>query len=70
MDAKEREQSINTANNPAIYSSIALWTIVTVIGVFLRFAFDALWLSLLSWAILAVGFTMACVSAFRILNAK
>jgi len=70
MDAKERENSMKTANDSAIYSSLALWTVVTVIGVFLRFAYDSLALSLVSWAILAVGFVMCCVTAFKILNAK
>lgn len=70
MDAKERENSMKTANDLAIYSSLALWAVVTVVGVFLRFAFDSLTLSLVSWAILAFGFVMCCVTAFKILNAK
>ncbi|MGE6218850.1 MULTISPECIES: hypothetical protein [Pedobacter] len=70
MDAQQRENSMKTANDSAIYSSLALWTVVTVIGVFLRFAFDSLTLSLVSWAILALGFVMCCVTAFKILNAK
>ena len=70
MDSKERENSMNTANNPAIYSSLALWAVVTLVGVFLRFAYDSLTLSLVSWAILALGFVMCCVTAFKILNAK
>ncbi|WP_113663974.1 hypothetical protein [Pedobacter nanyangensis] len=70
MDAKDRENSMKTANDSAIYSSLALWAVVTVIGVFLRFAFDSLTLSLVSWAILALGFVMCCVTTFKILNAK
>lgn len=70
MDAKERENSMKTANETAIYSSLALWAVVSVIGVFLRFAYDSLTLSLVSWAILVVGFVMACKTAFKILNAK
>jgi len=70
MDAKERENSMKTANDSAIYSSLALWAVVTVIGVFLRFAYDSLTLSLVSWAILVLGFVMACKTAFKILNAK
>lgn len=70
MDAKERDNSMKTANNPAIYSSLALWTVVTVIGVFLRFVIDTVLFSYISWAILAVGFIMCCVTAFKILNAK
>lgn len=70
MDAKERENSMKTANETAIYSSLALWAVVSVIGVFLRFAYDSLTLSLVSWAILVVGFVMSCKTAFKILNAK
>ena len=70
MDAKERENSMKTANDTAIYSSLALWAVVTVIGVFLRFVIDTKLFSYISWAILVVGFFMACKSAFRILNAK
>lgn len=70
MDAKDRENSMKTANDSAIYSSLALWAVVTVIGVFLRFTFDSLTLSLVSWAILALGFVMCCVTTFKILNAK
>lgn len=70
MGAKERENSMKTANDTAIYSSLALWTIVTVIGVFLRFVIDTTLVSYISWAILTVGFVMACISVFKILNAK
>ena len=55
MDAKEREQSIDTANQPSIYMTILVGVVICVIGVFLRFAFDSLALSLVSWAILAIG---------------
>ncbi|WP_199118692.1 hypothetical protein [Pedobacter sp. ASV28] len=70
MDAKEREQSIETANQSSIYMTILVGVIISVIGVFLRFAFDALWLSLASWAILAVGTVVSCKGVFKILNAK
>lgn len=70
MNSKEREQSIQTANEPAIYMTILLGVVVSVIGVFLRFAYDALWLSLASWAILAVGAVISCMGVFKILNAK
>lgn len=70
MDSKERDQSMQTANEPAIYMIILVGVVVSVIGVFLRFAYDALWLSLVSWAILAVGSIIACMGVFKILNAK
>jgi hypothetical protein len=70
MDARDREQSIETANQPSIYMTILVGVVISVIGVFLRFAFDALWLSLLSWAILTVGTIICCKAVFKILNAK
>lgn len=70
MDAKEREQSIDTANQPSIYMTIGIGVVICVIGTFLRFAFDSLTLSLVSWAILTVGTVICCKGVFRILNAK
>lgn len=70
MDSKERDHSMQTANEPAIYMMILVGVVVSVIGVFLRFAYDALWLSLLSWVILAIGSVIACMGVFKILNAK
>ena len=70
MDPKEREQSIQTANQPAIYMTILVGVIVSVVGVFLRFAFDSFWLSLASWIILFVGAIICCKGVFKILDAK
>ena len=70
MDSKEREQSIQTANQPAIYMTIMVGVVICIVGVFLRFAYDAMWLSLISWAILAVGAVVAIMGVFKILNAK
>ncbi|GAB1463151.1 hypothetical protein [Pedobacter sp. UBA4863] len=70
MDAKEREKSIDTANQPAIYMTILVGVIICVIGTFLRFAFDSTALSLVSWAILAIGTVICCKGVFKILDAK
>jgi hypothetical protein len=70
MDSKEREQSINTANQPSIYMTIAVGTVICVIGTFLRFLGDSLTLSLVSWAVLAIGTVIACKGVFKILDAK
>lgn len=67
---ENREQSMATANNPAIYKSIIVGVVVSMIGVFLRFAFDSFWLSLASWIILAIGSVLSCIAVFKILNAK
>ncbi len=70
MNPEEREQSIHTANEPAIYMTIAVGVVICMVGVFLRFAYDAMWLSLVSWAILAVGAVVSIMGVFKILNAK
>lgn len=68
--AEKREQSMATANNPAIYKQMIVGVVLSVIGVFLRFAYDSMTLSLISWAILAVGSVWSCIAVFKILNAK
>ncbi|MCJ0741290.1 hypothetical protein [Pedobacter montanisoli] len=70
MDAKERESSMEAANQSSIYINIVIGVIVGIVGVFLRFAYDSRMLSIISWAILAVGTILACKAVFRILNAK
>ncbi len=70
MDPIEREQSIQTANQSGIYTTILVGVVISVIGAFLRFAFDSFWLSLASWIILFVGAIITCLAVFKILNAK
>ncbi len=70
MDAKQREQSMKTANDSAIYTKIVFWSLVAIVGVFLRFIIDTKTVSIISWVILFVGFIMACKTTFKILNAK
>lgn len=70
MDAKERQQSIETANQPSIYMTIGIGVVICVIGTFLRFAFDALWLSLFSWAVLALGTVVCFIGVFKILGSS
>ncbi|MEE1945987.1 hypothetical protein VRU48_12775 [Pedobacter sp. KR3-3] len=68
--AQEREQSMETANQPGIYKTILVGVLVSILGVYLRFAFDATWLSILSWVILFVGAFICCKAVFKILDAK
>lgn len=70
MDPKSREKSMDQANQPSIYMTISVGVVICVIGVFLRFAFDSTALSLVSWAILAIGAVIACKGVFKILDAK
>ena len=68
--AQEREQSMETANQPGIYKTILVGVLVSILGVYLRFAFDATWLSVLSWVILFIGSFICCKAVFKILDAK
>ena len=67
---KEREQSMETANQTSIYKVILVGILVSILGVYLRFAFDSTTLSIISWAILFVGAFICCKAVFKILNAK
>jgi len=68
--SEERDHSMATANTPSSYWTILMGTVIGIVGVFLRFAYDSTTLSLISWAILAVGTVIACKGVFKILNAK
>ncbi|RZK55680.1 MAG: hypothetical protein EOO87_07315 [Pedobacter sp.] len=68
--AEERERSMETANQSSIYMMITVGVIVSVIGVFLRFAFDSTMLSIASWVILFIGAFICCKAVFKILDAK
>ncbi|RZJ82093.1 MAG: hypothetical protein EOO47_01860 [Flavobacterium sp.] len=68
--AEERERSMETANQSSIYMMITVGVIVSIIGVFLRFAFDSTMLSIVSWVILFVGAFISCKAVFKILDAK
>lgn len=67
---EEREQSMKTANQSPIYMLIMVGVVVSMVGVFLRFAFDSTILSIVSWAILFVGAFICCKAVFKILDAK
>lgn len=67
---EEREQSMKTANQSPIYMLIAVGVIISVVGVFLRFAFDSTILSIVSWVILFIGSFICCKAVFKILDAK
>lgn len=67
---EEREQSMKSANQSPIYMLIAVGVIISVVGVFLRFAFDSTILSIVSWVILFIGSFICCKAVFKILDAK
>lgn len=68
--SEERDQSMATANNASTYWLILVGVLIGIVGVYLRFAFDSTTLSIVSWAILAVGTVVACKGVFKVLNAK
>ncbi len=70
MNPKEREDSMKTANQPAIYKLVLVGVLVTLLGTFMRFAFNSTTLSIISWVVLFVGAVICCKAVFKILDAK
>lgn len=66
---KHNTESMKRANEISIYKLITLGVLVSVLGVFLRFAGDNPTLSIVSWAILFIGAFIACKGVFKILAA-
>lgn len=67
---EERDHSMETANQPAIYWLILVGVLIGIVGVYLRFAYDSTTLSIVSWVILTIGSVVACKGVFKILDAK
>lgn len=70
MTPEETQKSMETANQTGIYKSLLVGIIISIIGVYLRFAVDATWMSILSWVILFLGAIWCCIAVFKILDAK
>ena len=68
--SEQRDQSMQTANQTSIYKLILVGIVVSMIGVFLRFAFDSTMLSIASWVILFIGAFICIKAVFKILDAK
>lgn len=62
-------ESMKTANQTSIYTLLIVGIIVSMVGVYLRFAFDSSTLSLISWIILFLGAIICCKAVFKILAA-
>lgn len=67
---EEREKSMEAANQSPIYRLMMVGVVVSIVGVFLRFAFDSTMLSIVSWVILFIGSFICCKAVFKILDAK
>lgn len=70
MDAKQREKSMQTANQTSIYTTMIIGVLIGSVGAYLRYAKDSVTLSIVSWLILFIGAIIACKAVFKILNAK
>ena len=68
--SEERERSMETANQAAIYWLILGGVLIGMVGIYLRFAFNSTTLSIVSWVILLIGAIVACKGVFKILDAK
>lgn len=66
---KHNTESMKRANEISIYKLMTLGVLVSVLGVFLRFAGNSTTLSIVSWAILFIGAFIACKGVFKILAA-
>jgi len=70
MDQKpiHNTKSMQNANQPSIYQLLVVGIVLSMIGVFLRFAGDSMILSIVSWAILFIGAFVCCKAVFKILG--
>lgn len=65
----QNTESMKRANETSIYTLIVIGILISLVGVYLRFAFDSSALSIVSWVILFVGAFVACKGVFKILAA-
>lgn len=65
---KHNTKSMQNANETSIYKLLVVGIVVSIVGVYLRFAMDSTILSLVSWVILFLGAFICCKAVFKILN--
>ncbi|WP_316813579.1 hypothetical protein [Pedobacter heparinus] len=66
---KHNTESMKRANEVSIYKLMVVGILISMLGVYLRFAGDSTTLSIVSWVILFVGSIVACKGVFKILAA-
>lgn len=66
---KHNTDSMKRANEASVYKLMVVGILITMLGVYLRFAGDSMTLSIVSWVILFVGSIVACKGVFKILAA-
>jgi uncharacterized membrane protein len=64
---KHNTESMKRANETSIYILMVVGILITIVGVYLRFAGDSTILSIVSWVILFLGSIIACRGVFKIL---
>ncbi|EDM37347.1 hypothetical protein PBAL39_09396 [Pedobacter sp. BAL39] len=62
-------ESMKRANETSIYKLMTVGILVSMLGVYLRFAGDSMTLSIVSWVILFIGAIIAIKGVFKILAA-
>jgi uncharacterized membrane protein len=65
---KHNTKSMQNANETSIYKLLVVGIVVSIVGVYLRFAFDSSILSLVSWIILFLGAFICIKAVFKILG--
>ncbi len=68
INPKQNTKSMENANQASIYKLLIVGVVVSMVGVYLRFAFDSSMLSLVSWIILFLGAFICCKAVFKILG--
>lgn len=66
---KHNTESMKRANETSIYKLMTVGILISILGVYLRFAGDSTTLSIVSWVILLIGSVVACKGVFKILAA-
>jgi len=62
-------ESMKRANETSIYKLMTVGILISILGVYLRFAGDSMTLSIVSWVILFIGAFVAIKGVFKILAA-
>jgi hypothetical protein len=65
---KHNTKSMQNANQASIYKLLVVGVVVSIVGVYLRFAGDSMILSLVSWIILFLGAFICIKAVFKILG--
>lgn len=68
-ELKHNTESMQKANQESIYKLMIVGVLISIVGTYLRFAFDSWLLSLVSWIVLFIGAVIAIKGVFKILEA-